>query len=73
MALTETLLDESVGEVTLTGYTLVSRRERRDGRKGGGIVLFVKTDTKGSMNLLEHSDCSERSWHLVHTTHGLFY
>ena len=34
------------------------------------MALFVKDEKQGSVNLLEHSACSERSWHLVHTSHG---
>ena len=73
VALTETLLNKSAGDglVQLTGYTLVSRRDRQDGRKGGGVALFVKTEHKNCVNLLQHSDTSERSWHLVHTVQGL--
>ena len=67
---TETLLDESVEQVTLAGYTLLSRRDRRDGRKGGGVLFFVKDEHKSCVNLLEHSENSERSWHLVHSSHG---
>ena len=72
MALTETLLNESAadGLVQLTGYRLVSRRDRRDGRKGGGVAFFVKEEHKNCVNLLQHSDTSERSWHLVHTAQG---
>lgn len=72
VALTETLLNESAADalVQLTGYRLVSRRDRRDGRKGGGVALFVKEEYKNCVNLLEHSETSERSWHLVHTGHG---
>ena len=38
VALTETLLNKATDDtkVQLTGYRLVSRRDRRDGRKGGG-------------------------------------
>ena len=72
VGLTETLLNEGTKdtEVQLTGYTLVSRRDRKDGRKGGGVALFVKNEHKSCVNLLKHSEDSERSWHLVHTGHG---
>ena len=51
-----------MGEPTLAGYTLVSRRDRRDGRKGGGVAFFAKNEKASSVNLLEHSEDSERSW-----------
>ena len=75
VALTETLLegDEQQKDTVkpqLTGYTLVSQRNRRDGRKGGGVALFVKDEHACCVNLLQHSETHERSWHLVHTSHG---
>ena len=44
--LNETKLDKSTQdeELTLTGYSLLSRRDRRDGRKGGGVACFVRKD-----------------------------
>ena len=56
VALTETLLDKSVKGPTLARYTLVSRRDRRDGRKGGGVAFFAKKEKASSVNLLEHSE-----------------
>ena len=72
VALTETLLNKSAGDglVQLTGYSLVSRRDREDGRKGGGVALFVKTEHKHCVNLLQQLDTSERSWHLIHSVQG---
>ena len=72
VGLIETLLNKSAadGQVQLAGYHLVSRRDRRDGRKGGGVALFVKEEHRACVNLLKHSDNSERSWYLVHTAQG---
>ena len=69
VALNETLLDES-SPATLEGYVLLSRRDRSDGRKGGGILLFAKEDVAASAVLLKHSEDDERSWHTVHTAQG---
>ena len=41
VCLTETHLDPSVGEIALTGYELITRRDREDGRAGGGIAVFA--------------------------------
>ena len=43
ICLNETFLDEGVrdDQVWLGGYTLASRRDRQDGRGGGGILCFV--------------------------------
>ena len=61
VALNETLLDESSPQVTLEGYVLLSRRDRRDGRKGGGVLLFGKPEVATSVVFLEHSETDERS------------
>ena len=72
VGLTETLLDQGTKdeELQLTGYKLISRRDRCDGRKGGGIAFFVKEECVGSVNVQEYSKDSERAWHLIHTGHG---
>jgi hypothetical protein len=43
----ETWLDDSVAFVLLAGYRLVSRRDRRDGRSGGGVAVFVAEEYEG--------------------------
>ena len=74
VALTETLLEgdssnpDTVKPV-LSGYTLVSQRNRK-GRKGGGIALFVRDDMVNSVTFLKHSETYERSWHTIHSNHG---
>ena len=40
LALNETFLDKSVEIACFSGYSLVSRRDRCDGREKGGIALF---------------------------------
>ena len=69
VALNETFLDQSTENLTLEGYTLVSRRDRVN-RKGGGIALFVLDSAADCVTLLEHSEEDERTWHRVHTTQG---
>ena len=39
---TETWLTDMGGCIPLPGYTLISRRNRSDGRQGGGIVIFAR-------------------------------
>ena len=55
-------------ELCLPGYVLISRLDRRDGRKQAGIALFALPEIAACVTLLEHaSDIShERSWHAVH-------
>ena len=69
VALTETLLDDSTPVVKLPGYTLVSRRDRRD-RSGGGIALFARLDVDASVVHISDSEAAERSWHTIHSDAG---
>ena len=63
LALNETHLLRTVEELCLPGYVLISRLDRRDGRKQGGIALFALPEIAACVTLLEHaSDIShERS------------
>ena len=72
MALNETHLQRTVTELTLGGYSLVSRLDRRDGRKQGGIALFALPEVASSITLLEHAadETHERSWHAIHADLG---
>ena len=72
VALNETKLDKGTLGISLPGYELLSRRDRCDGRTGGGVACFVRRDKASSAVLLEHSKEDERSWHLLHTAQGLF-
>ena len=42
IGLVETFLTKSVKQIHLPGYTLVSRRDRKDDSGWGGILFFVK-------------------------------
>ena len=68
--LLEVPLDATAGRIELEGYTLISRRERDDGRVGGGIALFALDSIAPQVVLLEHSKEHERSWHAIHTDIG---
>ena len=70
IALNETLLDESVQNVSLDGYVLVSRLDRRSGGSWGGICLFACQDFARSVSHLGDSDTHERSWHTLHSDYG---
>ena len=43
ICLTETWLNNSVGAPILHGYAVVCRRDRDDGRIGGGVIIFALT------------------------------
>ena len=66
VCLNETFLDESVDRIELGCCTLVSRRDRDDGRSGGGIAVFVRHNFAGQVILREHNETHERSWHTLH-------
>ena len=69
VCINETFLDKARKSITLEGYNLVARRDR-DERSGGGIAVFVVTNSSNHVTLLAHSDAAERSWLLVHTNRG---
>lgn len=68
IALTETWLDDSVASVNIPGYFSVSRRDRNDGRQGGGIALYAAERTR-YMGHIDSID-AERSWHIIHADVG---
>ena len=72
VCLNETFLDESVGDgaVTLGGYNLVARRDRRDGRCGGGIACFALAAASARITFCEHSMEHERSLLTIHSEIG---
>ena len=66
VCVTETFLDASVGDVSLSGYDLISRRDRDDGRVCGGIAVFALKSISQNVIHIESCTDSERSWHIVH-------
>ncbi len=70
VCLNETLLDKSVLDIQISGYACVSRRDRRDGRAGGGIAVFA---IDGIADNIVHEldvDDHERCWHIIHSDQG---
>ena len=70
IGITETLLNKSVLNLVLTGYVLVSRLDRRDGRSGGGTALFAREDIVSQIVHVGDSEVHERSWHILHADSG---
>ena len=55
----------------IEGYTLISRRDRADGRLGGGgVAVFALERLARRVTLLENSQVAERSWVTIHSDHG---
>ena len=72
LCLNETFLDASVRRVEIKGYCIIGRRDRRDGRKCGGVAFFVQTQLQESVTLLQESATHEILWALVHSDLGPF-
>ena len=70
VGITETLLDQSAVSIQLSGYTLISRLDRRTSRRGGGIAFFARNDSSNFVVHMGDSDLFERSWHILHCNHG---
>jgi len=70
VCLNETFLDESIEEVLLEGYTIVARRDRDDGRKGGGVAVYALDAVCRQFAMAEKSESSERVWLVIHTDTG---
>ena len=49
---------------------MVSRRDRSDGRQGGGIAAFALTSIAERISLVQSSDDAERFWLMAHTDQG---
>ena len=48
----------------------MARRDRQDGRSGGGIAVFAAAAASAHINLCEHSVEYERSWLTIHSEIG---
>ena len=68
--LNETFLDKSIKNISISNYTLISRRDRDDGRTHGGVALFARSNIEDEVTLFLRSDSAERLWHILHTSHG---
>ncbi len=66
----ETFLNRTVEHIELEGYSLVARRDRGDGRQGGGIAAFASTGIAERVTLIQSSDDAERFWLMVHADQG---
>ena len=66
----ETFLDCSVGEVVIEGYACVARRDRRDGRRGGGVAVYALREVSQQVTLLAESVAAERLWLMLHLHQG---
>jgi len=72
VSLNETFLNQSVpvGAPALSTYSQVSRRDRKDGRQGGGIALYALVAIAKSLVHVGDSDNYEKAWHILHSNLG---
>ena len=69
LCLTETWADKGLPSMRIEGYTLISGRDRADGRQGGGVAVFALERLAHRVTLLENSQVAERSWVITHSDH----
>jgi len=60
----ETWLDKTTEYVNVTGYTLVSRRDRKETANRGGILTLQRDDFNGLVHISSCKD-EERDWHFL--------
>ena len=60
--LQETWLDASTEEVSITGYRLVSRRDRASNANRGGVITYAREDFNNIAHIGNYAS-DERSWH----------
>ena len=66
LCFTETWLNLSVRRLDISGYTVVIRRDRRDGRSVGGVIIFVASSCFDHVVPIYDSPSAERVWCLFH-------
>ena len=54
VGITETWMTENGGCIPLPGYTLVFRRDRSDGRIGGGVIIFAHSSVADAVSTVIH-------------------
>ena len=70
VCLNETFLNRATQEVKLEHYIVVARRDRENGRHGGGVLVFADSAHATKVTLLATSDTAERVWLRLHTDVG---
>ena len=70
LCFTETWLNPCIGRIIISGYSVVVRRDRGDGRQGGGVIIFVADSIMHSVTPILVSGSAERVWVLLHSNIG---
>jgi hypothetical protein len=72
VCVSESFLDRSTQQVDLEGYSVISRRDRDDGRRCGGVIVWAKDESAACVTQLLISAVAERIWMVIHTDQGPF-
>ena len=69
VVVTESWLNESYAYFCLSGYRVVARRDRSDGREGGGVIVFTLSDDVSVAHVHDSLEL-ELAWCLIHSNVG---
>ena len=70
VCITETWLNSSIGSPSLYGYIIIGRRDRSDGRIGGGVIIFAHSSVADAVSTVFISTVSERIWCILYSSFG---
>ena len=70
LCFTETWLNALIGHITIAGYFVVVRRDRDDGRVGGGVLVLVADSILQNLTPILVSKSDERVWCLLYSNIG---
>ena len=70
ICLTETWLTRSTALAVLPGYSTIIRRDRDDGRLGGGVIIFARDTLIKNVVPIYTSIIAERVWCLIYSDTG---
>ena len=51
-------------------YRIAARRDRNDGREGGGVAVYVSDSISKRITMVEESASHERVWLVLHADTG---
>ena len=67
----ETFLTKAIESISIEGYSVVGRRDRK-GQFGGGVAIFVRKEFAERVTLVMESEVAERLWCVIHSDQGPF-
>ena len=70
ICLNETNLQCFIEHIEMEGYVVAGRRDRNDGRKGGGVLVFARACIVEAVTCVKKCEDCERLWLIVHSCLG---